>query len=483
MFDFLLAGFTDVWSAVRKKSSARLADVLEGIPLAVVAEFFERLVAVCQDVTSPWQAKEGVLLAMTVIIRKFAWTGSNWSRPAHHQQSTQTSGVDSNSKMQSPASPMGRCQSALGSDVFADTRKSADASEALYRPQPIGRSASEEDTSTSDARGMRARSNSVDFRHQSPTRYRSGQSTLRISYGGLSLDSLPPFLTTGLRGVVFAMLAHRQLSIREAATKAFAAYLTRSRFRDALSALKDIVLRLRAGDVPTQSAPPTHPVGHTPHLHAYEAEGLLRVCIFIIKHVPPGFLLPNWPLYFSTFEMYLTHPASTVRQATSEVFRYLVAKDSSNPTMLKLVLQGLAADWEVDVNCLCHHADDTSRDSNVTRTRRPLPDVTECTKAGEMSSRSWQWREGRLLAYELILKFLLVNQAHYVFPSTLLLGRQHRQPADAMTEETNGLMGNGAMFSAGGRYVLKWMNVVDWQCRDDVLRHCVVVEWCGMEQR
>jgi hypothetical protein len=33
---------------------------------------------------------------------------------------------------------------------------------------------------------------------------------------------------------------------------------------------------------------------------------------------------------------------------------------------------------------------------------------------------SWEWREGRLLAYELILKFLLSNHLHYVFPSALL---------------------------------------------------------------
>ena len=71
-------------------------------------------------------------------------------------------------------------------------------------------------------------------------------------------------------------------------------------------------------------------------LPAHEAEGLLGVCHFIIKHVPPGFLLPKWPLFFSTFSAYLAHSASTVRQATSTVFKFVVAKDSSNPIMLKL---------------------------------------------------------------------------------------------------------------------------------------------------
>ena len=32
-------------------------------------------------------------------------------------------------------------------------------------------------------------------------------------------------------------------------------------------------------------------------------------------------------------------------------------------------------------------------------------------------SSSWEWREGRLFAYELILKYLIANHIHYVFPS------------------------------------------------------------------
>ena len=82
-----------------------------------------------------------------------------------------------------------------------------------------------------------------------------------------------------------------------------------------------------------------------------------------------GFLLPDWPVYFNTFDMYLSHPASTVRQATSNIFKFLgapstqcapaltasrsaVAKDTSNPTVVKLVLQGLAANWSFNRDAL-----------------------------------------------------------------------------------------------------------------------------------
>lgn len=42
------------------------------------------------------------------------------------------------------------------------------------------------------------------------------------------------------------------------------------------------------------------------------------------------------------------------------------------------------------------------------------------TSADFLMSESWEWREGRLLAYELILKFLITNHIHYVFPTFVL---------------------------------------------------------------
>ena len=42
------------------------------------------------------------------------------------------------------------------------------------------------------------------------------------------------------------------------------------------------------------------------------------------------------------------------------------------------------------------------------------------TSADHLMSKSWEWREGRLLAYELILKFLITNHIHYVFPAFVL---------------------------------------------------------------
>lgn len=102
------------------------------------------------------------------------------------------------------------------------------------------------------------------------------------------------------------MLAHPQLSTREVATKLFATYLSRSPFRAALASLKDIVTRLHGGSASGRESgegdgPRCGGTEEEAFLDAYEAVGLLGVCEHIIKHIPPGFLLPNWPMYFSTF--------------------------------------------------------------------------------------------------------------------------------------------------------------------------------------
>jgi hypothetical protein len=131
-------------------------------------------------------------------------------------------------------------------------------------------------------------------------------------------------------------------------------------------------------------------------LPASQAEGLLAASVTIIKQLPPGFLLPQWPLYFRTFKFYLGHPASTVRQAASGVFKHIVARDASNPVIAKLVLQGLAAHWPV------------TREGEDSESERLTGALT------------WQAKEGRLLAYDLILSFLISNHQHYLFPSMLI---------------------------------------------------------------
>jgi hypothetical protein len=124
-----------------------------------------------------------------------------------------------------------------------------------------------------------------------------------------------------------------------------------------------------------------------------------------------------WRSIFSTFELYLAHPASTVRQATSAIFKFLVAKDSSSSAILMLVLQGLAAGWQPN---LADFADSVAApcprlSTNYLSTGCCLcvdPHACAgCNSIGEALKetgvpvgRTWEWREGRLLAYELILK-------------------------------------------------------------------------------
>ncbi|XP_022109173.1 uncharacterized protein LOC110989242 [Acanthaster planci] len=203
-------------------------------------------------------------------------------------------------------------------------------------------------------------------------------------------------------------------------------------------------------------------------MDACQAEGLLSVCLHLIKYVGPvasmlneglrgstysfcehvqsEVLLPNWPRYFWTFSLYLMHPASTVRQAASIIFKYIVAKASSNSGLLKLVLQALCANWSVNIrkdlmesrysyqgrkmqqemvkgNLLQRESfgRQFSLEEETQRSTSALHEIQEDDILDKHFCQAWEWREGRLLAYELIVKFLIINHIHYLFPSYALM--------------------------------------------------------------
>ncbi|KAI8504645.1 hypothetical protein Bbelb_177630 [Branchiostoma belcheri] len=364
--NLLVSGLTDIWSAIRNAVVARLSPVIECFSLGQLEDFFTELVKICQNEETSWQKKEGAVMGINAVVRRFHWVGTQ---------------------------------------------------------------------STQDADSM----------------------AYLLKFGPEEMSRLPSFITQNFNDVVRPLLAHAQLSIREHATKAYSSYLSRCEFREALSSFREVMSHLCRDSRPEAEAAEQVPLPHLAVLRreysfmdAYEAEGLLGVCVFLVKHIPPGFMLPSWPYYFSTFNLYLMHPASTVRQATSQVFKYLVAKDCNNPTLLKLVLQGLCADWSVDLQSLEGHSprprlssfgksprqawgDGGRKDvdrlspgssgsplgASPRRRRATIQDI--CSYEGDEPataiSETWEWREGRLFAYELILRFLVTNHIHYLFPS------------------------------------------------------------------
>jgi hypothetical protein len=145
---------------------------------------------------------------------------------------------------------------------------------------------------------------------------------------------MPAFISHFIQHDIFLLLSHPQLSIRENTIKAFSSYITRSEFKvchcvfsilfflysklqEAFAAFNTVVDQLQRG---TNFGQDCHELVF---MDAYEAEGLLGICVNLVKHIAPSFLLPEWPQYSSTFNAYLMHPASTVRQTTSTIFKFI----------------------------------------------------------------------------------------------------------------------------------------------------------------
>ncbi|XP_033755858.1 uncharacterized protein LOC117338609 [Pecten maximus] len=215
----------------------------------------------------------------------------------------------------------------------------------------------------------------------------------------------PGFISRQIHAVVFTLLSNPQLTIRENAAKALSAFISCSDAKEALSTLEKVISVLWS-EVNKSQAEKHHRNVQLPvkFLDAYAAEGILDVCLFLVKVLPLPHLLPRWPRYLSTFLLYLSHPASTVRQAASNIFKYLVAKSSHSAVLVKLVLQALTEGWEPSLDALGREEKYSDVSSHYTR-----PSVSEATDGSILET--WESREGRLFAYEFIMKFLIKNQS------------------------------------------------------------------------
>ncbi|KAL4234093.1 hypothetical protein ACF0H5_005746 [Mactra antiquata] len=261
----------------------------------------------------------------------------------------------------------------------------------------------EEDSSWQMKEGAIMGINAILQRFHNNTNSKSPMSSPRTLDTDIQERQIPDFITEKIHSVVFDLLSHTQLTIREHSAKTLATYITCSRITDALDTLSEVVQILKS-DNETNS--PRKQVYNGQFLDDYASEGFLGVCIFLVKVIPLNYLLPGWPEYISTFIHYLSHPASTVRQAASSVFKYLVVKSSHSVVILKLLLQALAMGWNPDTE---------SMTLDITQDTVDITTPTVCQYTGSNLSETWEGREGRLFAYELIFRYLIKNHWLYTF--------------------------------------------------------------------
>ena len=402
--NFIVTGLTDVWSAIRNACATRLSRIIDSFTIPQLESLFLELEKICKSKSLPWQAREGAIMGVTTIIRSF------------HVSNLPMTNLDLSS---------------------------------------------------------------------------SPKFQMFVKFGKERLTRLPEFITDSLYSVVFFLLAHPQLSIREHASKAFTSILSRSESQYIEKSFRQVIIHLCKGtgvDInnPKYEKLPHHAVLREDFtfLDAYEAQGLLEVSVFLIKRIPVNLLMERWPLYFSTFNLYLMHPASTVRQASSVVFKYLVTKDGSSPSIMRLVLQCLCEHWKTTstadhdigiskkLRCKqkiptrsgsCSDCREYCSETCSTTSKYKRPSIKSINKITrgldeelfEFSlSSTWEWREGRLFAYELILKFLIANHIHYVFPS-YAFSYSPRQAScsvdEAMLKRTRGLCAQQSVPSYTGR--------------------------------
>ena len=64
-----------------------------------------------------------------------------------------------------------------------------------------------------------------------------------------------------------------------------------------------------------------HPIASIPPVSLFSSCAIILMLIF--QHISPSQLIPSWSKSMVTFSLYLMHPASTVRQTTSNIFKFI----------------------------------------------------------------------------------------------------------------------------------------------------------------
>ncbi|XP_055997933.1 uncharacterized protein LOC125653195 isoform X2 [Ostrea edulis] len=250
----------------------------------------------------------------------------------------------------------------------------------------------------------------------------------------LDIPPVPNFISEEIHAVVFELLYHSQLTIREHAAKALSTYISCSDIKEAFSTFEQVIQQLLKGILGPENIFSSVQTTNLPikFLDAYAAEGLLNVCLSIIKVLPLQMMLSNWPTYTNSFLLYLSHPASTVRQAASSIFKYLVSKCSHCAILVSLLLQSLVQGWIPSMDIL-------QREEKTTD-----PGCSSHIRASVNSEKgflldAWESREGRLLAYELIMKFFIKNHWLYTFgpAASSQLRRQNTESEQLSDDEDN----------------------------------------------
>jgi hypothetical protein len=384
MQKLIISGLTDVWSATRKVCAQRFKSIGQLLTLEQQAGLFRRLLDAWTDAQDAWKAKEGILLGLAAVIAQFSHVGV----------------------------------------------KEGDATGA----EMSGEGDREGWTGTENEAGVKQ----------------------RLRFGSQDLEALPSFITEHLKPLLFGALAHGQLSVRENAAKAFSAYLSRSPLHETQVCLAQVIRKLQSVACPqvadAQSASlrcggagaAAQGGGGDSRwrcgrlVEAFEAQGLLSLAIDLLQRLPSRLILQQWDSLIDTFSLYLSHSASTVRQACSSLFlKFMAKRDEGSASLQRLVLQGLSKPSKIPpepskvtgdaVRCagmpLGSNSDDWMvQSSPMRKSPAHAPDARSHAAAGaeddaDGPEQTWEDREGRLLAYELVLGFLVEDHTLNVFKS------------------------------------------------------------------
>lgn len=401
----MIASLTDVWSAVRKLAGKKMARFANYLTDAQVGVLFRSFYDICLADGTSWQAKEGSVLGITCLLRCF---------------DLRTELSDSVAPSPQPPARGDAKQAGAGAGAQPPEAPAA----ALKAPSAGPASALTPSSLTPTAAAARKRR-------------KAGR-------------QMPESIARVLPGLLYKMLANPQTTTRHGAKKAFITFLSRTVSTAVGSHVETLIAKLTCSKprAEAESAPSnpllavSSPPRETQRLitDPYEAEGLLSLCYALLCILPPRFVIDRWSGFFNAFERYLAHAASTVRQAASSLIVSLVKRVPGaglRGCVTRVAFQSIVARWglrrgqprptrtsrlNTDVDAAVHSSlppsdvsglllDIKRRGGSGSKKGGRRLSLSPPAMRGSVQNRTlkhtWEWKEGRLLAMELLLEFLI----------------------------------------------------------------------------
>lgn len=254
---------------------------------------------------------------------------------------------------------------------------------------------------------------------------------------GTDIYNVVPEYIADNEDILLNAIQDQQQSVREYGVKTITLYLNRTSI---ISADNSLCQEMLLNIINNQLLPIIHKQKNINYIEEpFKTEGLIQLSIVLIKYLNFEFINKNFEILWNVYCLFLFDNASTVRQAVSEriviiiyiiyyiVFVQLMTKDMDANLFLHF-FDSLVSFWNINEVMVLSSLNSPTSQAEVAPETEIEEDYEEeiANQIILNENQIWQKKEGLLLCYELIFKYLIKSHSKIYYKEIKKLQQQHK---------------------------------------------------------